>query len=190
MLERIESERLLIRCWRPEDAPHLKEAIDSSLGDLQPWVPWAMHEPSSVSTIAERLQSMREQFLENKDWAFGLFERDETKVVGGAGLHPRGTTDHLEIGYWLRSGVSGRGLATEAAAALCRAAFAYTPVERLEIHCDAENGRSVAVARRLGFVRDREFRQETRTARGSHRSTLVWTLQRSAVHSVPHSRWA
>jgi len=99
MLERIESERLLIRCWRPEDAPLLKDAIDSSLGDLQPWVTWAMHEPSSVSAIAERLQSMRRQFVENEDWAFGLFERDETKVVGGAGLHPRGSTDHLEIGY-------------------------------------------------------------------------------------------
>jgi RimJ/RimL family protein N-acetyltransferase len=180
MVERIESERLLIRCWRSEDAPLLKDAIDSSLGDLQSWVPWALHEPSPVRAIAERLQSMREQFMENEDWAFGLFERDETRVVGGAGLHARGSTDHLEIGYWLRTGVSGRGLATEAAAALCRTAFAYTRVERLEIHCDADNVRSAAVARRLGFVRDREFRQEAPTARGSHRRTLVWTLQRSA----------
>ena len=180
MFERIESARLLIRCWRPEDAPLLKDAIDSSLGELQQWVPWAMHEPSSAGAIANRLQSMRQHFIENEDWAFGLFERDETKVVGGAGLHARGSTDHLELGYWLRTGVTGQGLATEAAAALCRAAFACTPVERVEIHCDAENNRSTAVARRLGFVRNREFRQEALTARGSHRRTLVWTLQRSA----------
>jgi RimJ/RimL family protein N-acetyltransferase len=181
MLERIESKRLVIRCWRPEDAALLKDAIDSSLGDLRPWVPWAMHEPSSVDAIADRLGSMRQRFMANEDYAFGLFERDETQVVGGAGLHPRGSADHLEIGYWLRTGANRRGLATEAAAALCRVAFACTSVERLEIHCDAENGRSSAVAQRLGFTQDREFRQEALTARSSHRNTLVWTLKRSVT---------
>jgi RimJ/RimL family protein N-acetyltransferase len=130
-----------------------------------------MQEPSSVGAIAERLASMRKRFLINEDWAYGLFDTDEARVVGGAGLHPRGSADHLEIGYWIRADASGRGLATEAAAALCRAAFAYTPVERLEIHCDVENGRSAAVARRLGFTRDREFRQEALTARSSHRDS-------------------
>ena len=69
MIERIESERLVIRCWRPEDAPLLKEAIDSSLDDLQPWVTWAVQEPSSVDTLAERLSLMRECFESNQDWA-------------------------------------------------------------------------------------------------------------------------
>jgi len=31
MLARIESKRLVIRCWRPEDAAPLKDATDSSL---------------------------------------------------------------------------------------------------------------------------------------------------------------
>ena len=38
---RIETERLVIRCWNPADAPLLKEAIDSSLEELQAWMPWA-----------------------------------------------------------------------------------------------------------------------------------------------------
>jgi hypothetical protein len=37
LLERIESERLVIRCWHPDDAPALKDAIDSSLGQLREW---------------------------------------------------------------------------------------------------------------------------------------------------------
>jgi RimJ/RimL family protein N-acetyltransferase len=179
MWERIESERRLIRCWRPEDAPLLKDAIDSSLGDLQPWVPWAMGEPSPVSAIAERLQSMRKQFIENEDWAFRLFERDETKVLRWRGpsiaRQYRSSRNRVLAPY--RCQRMGPG---DRAAALCRAAFACTAVERLEIHCDAENVRSAAVARRLGFVCDREFRQEALTARGSHRRTLVRTLQRSA----------
>jgi len=190
MLERIESERLVIRGWRPEDAAPLKDAIDSSLGELRLWVPWAMDEPSSVQILATRLAAMRERFVAGDDWAYGVFEADESKVIGGAGLHPRGSTEHLEIGYWIRTGARGRGFATEAAAALCGAAFAHTSVERLEIHCDVENARSARVARCLGFERGRELRQETVTPRGSHRNTVVWTLNRSALGSVPNRRWA
>ena len=179
----------MIRCWRPEDAALLKDAIDNSLRELQMWVPWAMHEPSSVESIATRLGAMHERFVAGHDWAYGLFEADESKVIGGAGLHPRGSTEHLEIGYWIRTDASGRGLATEAAAALCWAGFAHTSVERLEIHCDIENARSAGVARRLGFERAREFRQEAVTAMGSHRQTVVWTLERPAVGWVPNRRW-
>ena len=178
MVEKIESERLVIRCWRPEDAALLKEAIDSSLGQLREWVSWAMDEPSSVQTLATRLGAMRERFVGGDDWAYAVFESGESRLVGGAGLHPRGTTDHLEIGYWIRTDASGRGYATEVAAALCDAAFAHSAVDRVEIHCDIENARSAAVAQRLGFARDREFRQEAPTLRGSHRNTIVWTLSR------------
>lgn len=46
---RIVSERLVIRCWEPPDAPLLKDAIDSSLEHLQPWMPWAQTEPQLLS---------------------------------------------------------------------------------------------------------------------------------------------
>jgi RimJ/RimL family protein N-acetyltransferase len=180
MLEQIETKRLVIRCWRSEDAPALKDAIDSSLGQLREWVPWAMNEPSSEQALAMRLGVMRERFLAGHDWAYAVFESRESRLVGGAGLHPRGTTDHLEVGYWLRTDASGRGHASETAVALCGAAFEHTAGSRLEIHCDIENARSAAVAQRLGFTRDREFLQETPTLRGGHRHTVVWTLSRGA----------
>ena len=34
-----------MRCWEPRDAPLLKEAVDSSLDHLRPWMPWAHDEP-------------------------------------------------------------------------------------------------------------------------------------------------
>ncbi len=180
MLERIESERLVIRCWRPDDAPALRDAIDSSLDQLREWVPWAMDEPSPVPALAARLNAMRDRFDSGDDWTFAVLEVGESRLIGGAGLHSRGTTDHLEIGYWIRTDASGRGYATEVAAALRDAAFAHTTVDRLEIHCDVENARSAAVAQRLGFVRDRQFRQEALTRRGSHRNTIVWSFFRQA----------
>ena len=37
---RIETERLVLRCYDPEDAPLLKDAVDRSLDHLRPWMPW------------------------------------------------------------------------------------------------------------------------------------------------------
>ena len=49
---RIVTERLVVRCWEPRDAPLLKEAVDSSLDDLRPWMPWAYDEPQTVADEA------------------------------------------------------------------------------------------------------------------------------------------
>jgi RimJ/RimL family protein N-acetyltransferase len=184
----IRTERLLLRCWHPDDATRLKDAIDSSLPELRDWVPWAMGEPSPVERLAQRLSKMREQFATGEDWAFGVFDADDTQLLGGAGLHPRGATDHLEIGYWIRTDATRRGFALEAAAALCAWARAHANVERLEIHCDAENTRSAAVAQRLGFTLTRTFRQETVTARGGERETMVWTSP--IVHPHNPTTWS
>ena len=179
MLDPIRSTRLLLRCWRPEDASRLKEAIDASLPELKAWVPWAMHEPSPVDAIETRLADMRQKFLSGHDWSYAIFDADETRLLGGAGLHPRGRTDHLEIGYWIRTDATGNGFAVEAARAMCVAGFAGTTIDHLEIHCDAENTRSAAVARRLGFQLTQTIGQSAVTARGEYRDTLIWTLPRS-----------
>ncbi len=42
---RIHTRKLVLRCWNPTDAPLLKAAIDESLDELRPWMPWARNEP-------------------------------------------------------------------------------------------------------------------------------------------------
>src|SRR5262249_38083416 len=56
---RLESERLVIRCWSPEDAPLLKDAVDRSLEHLRPWMPWTPDEPEELEVVAARLRGFR-----------------------------------------------------------------------------------------------------------------------------------
>jgi RimJ/RimL family protein N-acetyltransferase len=71
-----------------------------------------------------------------------------------------------------------------ARAFICRAALVNTTVDRLEIHCDAENRRSAAVATRLGFQLTRTILEDVVTARGDRRNTLVWTMYRGGARYV------
>jgi len=148
---RIETDRLVIRCWRPADAELAKDAIDASLDHLRPWMPWAEAEPSTLEQKRQLLSRFAEDFARGDDAVYGIFEPDECRVVGGTGLHPRLHANAREIGYWIRADAVGRGLARESTAALTRVAFEVDRVERVEIHCDPANVRSAAIPRRLGY---------------------------------------
>jgi RimJ/RimL family protein N-acetyltransferase len=156
---RIQTERLVLRCWEPADAPLLKDAVDSSLDHLRPWMPWAHEEPRPLSEKVRLLQRFRGRFDLGEDFVYGIFAADESEVVGGAGLHTRTRAGSFEIGYWIRASRDGQGLATETAAALTRAAFALCGVDRLEIHVDPANTKSCKIPEKLGYRREATLRR-------------------------------
>jgi RimJ/RimL family protein N-acetyltransferase len=156
---RIVTERLVLRCWEPHDAPLLKEAVDSSLEHLRPWMPWAEHEPQTLDEKVELLRGFRGKFDLDQDFVYGIFAADEAEVVGGTGLHRRVGGGAFEIGYWIRASRAGEGLATETAAALTRVAFEVSGVDRVEIRTDPANERSRRVPRKLGFVEEATLRR-------------------------------
>lgn len=193
---RVVTPRLVVRCWDPRDAPMLKAAIDASLAHLLPWMPWAREEPQSVEAKVELLRRFRGRFDLGKDLVYGLFTPDESAVVGGAGLHAcsgsrvgRGQDrDAREIGYWIASEHAGRGLATEAAGALVRVAFEVEKLERVEIHCEVENVRSAAIARKLGFQEDGVLRQRLRRTDGTLAAKQVFSMLAHEYEASPASR--
>lgn len=182
---RIETERLVVRCWNPTDAALMKGAIDMSIEHLLPWMPWAHAEPEPLSAKVERLRSFRGKFDLNEDFTYGVFSADETEVLGGTGLHTRQGAGVLEIGYWIRVDHVGRGLATEVTGALTRVAFEIHRVHRVEIHCRPENEASAAVARKLGYVHEATLRQRAPAADGTLEDSMVWTMLQDEYTAGP-----
>lgn len=187
---RVETERLVLRCWQPEDARLLKEAIDSSLDHLRPWMPWIAYEPQSVETKADRLRVFRGEFDLDRDYVFGIFSRDERLAVGSSGLHTKSDSGALEIGYWIRASHVGRGLATETTSALVKVAFEVAKVERVEIHCRMDNTASAAVPRKLGFTHEATRRETSRDAEGGLHDSMIWTILAREYPTSPAARVA
>ena len=173
----IRAERLTLRCWEPRDAPLLKDALDTSLEHLRPWMPWAADEPRPLDDKVELLRTFRGRFDLGEDFVYGIFEPDESEVIGGSGLHTRVGPGALEIGYWIRASRVGSGLAREAAAALTVVAFRVCGVDRVEILVDPENAPSLRIPRALGFTEEATLRRRLPAKEGEPpRDAVVFTL--------------
>jgi RimJ/RimL family protein N-acetyltransferase len=173
---RIATRRLIVRCYHPQDAPLLKIAVDESLDHLRPWMPWAADHPQELQVIIERLRQFRGKFDLGQDFVYGIFDPQESKLLGGTGLHTRLGPEAREIGYWIHKDYINQGLATETSAALTRVAFEIDGVQRVEIHCASENKRSASVPRKLGFTHEATLRQRIPFGDEPRRDSMIWTL--------------
>ncbi|HEY7767091.1 GNAT family protein [Longimicrobium sp.] len=166
---------LLLRPWRPEDAPELRGAIDESLAELRQWMTWGPDEPTPLDVLTRRLAGYADDFHAGLRWRFAVVHRLTGQLLGGASLHPYPGPGALEVGYWVRWSEVRQGIAACAAGALTRHAFAHHQVERVEIWCDPGNVASARVALALGFepVGNREIERSD----GSPRQVDVYRLE-------------
>ena len=180
--ERLETERLVLRCPRSGDGPAVNRAVTDSLEGLRPWMPWAKHAPSADESEAY-CRRMHAKFLLREDLVMLIFERGSDSadgpVLGAVGLHRIDwPTRCFEIGYWRRQGLGGLGIVGEAVQGLARMAWDRLGARRLEIRMDDDNAPSRRVAERAGFTFEGLLRLNALALDGSPLSTRVYARVR------------
>jgi RimJ/RimL family protein N-acetyltransferase len=156
----LKTPRLRLRPWRADDAPELLPILEANRAHIGPWIPARVANPAPVPELALRLQSFAELFAQDREWRYAMIDANDGRLLGEVGLFPRDAggrvsfedADRVELGYWLRSDATGRGIVTEAARALLDVASQFREFSHAEIRCDPRNAPSVAVAQRLGFT--------------------------------------
>ncbi len=151
MFYKIKTNRLVIRCYQPQDAFLLKKSVDESIEHLKTFMPWAHDEPQTIEQKIELIRFFRGNFDLNKDFTMGIFNADETKLLGGTGLHKRVGENALEIGYWVNVFAINNGYATETSAALTKAGFDFLGLDRIYIFHNKKNTASSKIPEKLGY---------------------------------------
>jgi RimJ/RimL family protein N-acetyltransferase len=173
---RIETERLLLRCWAPEDAPVLRAALDESDQHLRPWIPFMKDEPRTLEQTAGWLRGHRANFDLDQNFRYAVFDRENQSLLGENMLLSRVGPGALEIGYWTAKRAVGRGIATEASCAMLRVAFEIAGTGRLEIHCAPENAPSAAIPAKLGFTHEATLKDRASDTEGSMHDLMIWAM--------------
>ena len=133
----------------PHHAQQLVDAIQLSLPELRAFMPWA-HLEQTVETQYERLVEVQAAYWGGTEYTFHLFVDDE--LVGCASLMRRTLNAlGLEIGYWVRTSHTGRGIATAAAKSLAVLGFEHFKCDRVQCAYNAGNAASQRVNEKAGF---------------------------------------
>ena len=175
---RIETDRLVLRCWSPADAPRLRTVLDECDAYLRPFIPFMKDEPRSLEQTAQWLRGHRAAFDQDQMHRYAVFDQQEQHLFGENMLLSRVGPGALEIGYWTHKDAAGQGYATETTCAMIRVAFEIEKVRRVEIVCTPENAASAAIPAKLGFTHEATLKERAHDTDGEIRDLMIWTLFR------------
>lgn len=146
-------EACVIRPCSADDAAAMHAAVRESLAELIPWMPWC-HPAYSLQEARSWLALQVQAFNERKWFEFSIVEPGGT-YLGQCGLNQFDELNRrCNLGYWVRSTATRRGVATRAVSLLRDWAFAHTHLVRLEVVIAAGNQASVRVAEKAGAARE------------------------------------
>jgi RimJ/RimL family protein N-acetyltransferase len=144
-------ETLWIRPCQLSDADAVMESVRESSREIFPWLPWC-HPEYSRSDAEQWLQGQFEAWAERREFGFSIVEEDGT-FLGACAINQINWAHRFgNIGYWVRTGATRRGVATAAVARLVEFARTETDLVRLEIVVAVGNTASARVAVKSGAV--------------------------------------
>ena len=153
---RLETERLVIRPWQPDDRPAFTAVMS------HPEVTQYVHggKPYTEAEVDEWFARQARQIAEHGMCMGAIVEKATNRVVGLGGTQPLGTTGDLEIGWILARDAWGHGYATETGAAAMRHVLETLNRPRVVAIIDPGNEASKRVAARLGMTYEATYTGE------------------------------
>ena len=172
---RLTDGNILVRPVRLEDAEALFEAVRESIPEVSPWLPWC-HENYAIEETREFLRSRVDPEQFEEAYSFGIFDQPSERFLGGVGLNFINRVHQIaNLGYWVRTSASGKGVASKATRLVARFGFAELGLQRIEIIAAVSNIASQRVAEKAGAVRECVARERL-LIRGERYDAAVFSL--------------
>jgi ribosomal-protein-serine acetyltransferase len=166
---------LLVRPYRADDIPALYEAARESIPELSPWMPWC-HANYSIEETTSFILSRPECWEKDAEYGFGVFNHADGRFLGGVGMNFINRIHQMaNLGYWVRTTETGRGVASRATRLVSRFGFEKLGFQRIEILAATGNVPSQRVAEKAGAVKEAVLRQRLRL-HGTPVDAVVYSL--------------
>ena len=165
---------LMLRTPRPGDGQIVYPSVRESLAQLKLWMPWAKDDYVE-QTAEEWCRKSAADFLSRKQLQYLIFSIADNAHLGTIGAFKFDwEVRSCEIGYWLRTSQTGRGIMCEAVAILCPMLRGALDARRIQLCTDARNQRSRRTAERSGFQLEGILRNDSLATDGRTRDTCVY----------------
>ena len=175
----IETERLLLREWTPNDLPtFIKMNQDPEVMEFFPKI---LDSKESIDFY----QRICKEFDKVKYGLFAVERKSDHKFIGYTGLHkadfPANFTPCIEIGWRLIKDVWNQGYATEAAKACLQYGFINLNIKEIYSFTAAINKRSERVMQKIGLQKIGEFEYNFRESSMQTRSVQKFFFRKISL---------
>ena len=144
--EQIETERLLLRKPRMDDAPAIFSAYAQDL-EVTRYMTWRPHK--NVRETYRIVELMLKLWDEGEAYSYVITLRNSDSAIGMIAMHPDGFK--VAIGYVLARQYWNKGYTTEAALAVTNWLLKQPDIYRVFATCDIENPASARVMEKVGM---------------------------------------
>lgn len=152
----LETERLLLRAPRLEDAPAITElAGDARIAEMT----LNIAHPYPADAAENWIRSQQSPNADSLNYAFLIVQKDTQTVMGGIGIKPHSRFKRAEIGYWIGVPYWGHGYTTEAARRIIQFGFDTLDIVRIEATFMLENSASLRIMQKVGMQQEGVLRQ-------------------------------
>ncbi|MBA2620162.1 MAG: GNAT family N-acetyltransferase [Acidobacteria bacterium] len=132
----------------------LFEAARESVNEMFAWLSWC-HPNYTVEESRSFVVSSETAWNQKSGFGFAVFDANSDLFFGGVGLNSLNTKNNFaNLGYWVRSSQTGRGIATAATLLAAKFGFEDLGLSRIEILTAIENVASRRVAEKAGAKKE------------------------------------
>ena len=144
----LQTPRLILRKLEITDAEDI--FAYASNPEVALYTSWEAHR--SINETYEYLNNIVFQlYRSGKGMAWGIVEKENSKLIGNCSLHITSVHRRAEMGYALSRAYWGKGLMTEAAKAAIAFGFHVMHLQRIQAICNLDNVASARVLEKSGM---------------------------------------
>jgi RimJ/RimL family protein N-acetyltransferase len=170
----LEDERVLLRPLTAEDIDLL---LPYAINEPDTWK-YSAVSPAGEAGMTDYVDGVLKARTEGKEYAFIVFDKQYNEYAGCTRFYDiQPKNQSLQLGYtWYGEKFRGTGLNNHCKFLLLQFAFEELGIERVEFRADANNARSVAAMKGLGFTVEGILRSHAPLADGTRRNTIVLSI--------------
>ncbi len=145
---------ITLRPYAVQDIELLHAAVVESLTALAPYMDFA-HHGYSVEESKTWVSRRSREWKDGSAYDFAIVDAQNGKYLGGCGINRFDERRNVaNLGYWVRTGCTGRGVATAAARLLSRFGVEQLGLKRIGLQIALPNRASQRVAEKSGATRE------------------------------------
>ena len=142
---------VIVRRYKEKDIPGFYEAVIESQKEVSKWLPWC-NEDYSYEDTENWIKKIVPQRWESKTGCEFIIVNSDDRVLGACCLERLNLAEKkADIGYWVRTSETGKGIATSACKFLLNFGFASLGLEKIHVIPSINNKGSKKVGEKLPF---------------------------------------